>query len=73
DLRGLPSTETYQLWGLIGGKAISLGLLGPSPAQGSFQVGSPRRVEELMVTVEPSGGVVRATGPPVVSGRPVAA
>ncbi|MGH9073042.1 MAG: anti-sigma factor domain-containing protein, partial [Acidimicrobiales bacterium] len=52
DLRGLPSTETYQLWGLIGGRAISLGLLGPSPGQGSFQVGSLHRVEELMVTVE---------------------
>ena len=31
-LRALSSGKTYQLWGVIGGRTISLGLLGPHPS-----------------------------------------
>ncbi len=67
----LPSTETYQLWGLLGGKAISLGLLGTSPAQASFHVASGQ-LTELMITVERAGGVQLPDNSAVVSGTPIA-
>ena len=34
----LTADRTYQLWGIIGGQAISLGLLGPAPSQAAFTV-----------------------------------
>jgi anti-sigma factor RsiW len=55
-LAGLPASQTYQLWGLVRGRPVSLGLLGPEPSQTS-----PFRLEagtaKLMVTAEPTGGV----------------
>lgn len=58
-MRRLPSSETYQLWASINGKAISLGLLGRKPSSGaSFSLGTAvTGVRELMVTIEPPGGV----------------
>lgn len=70
DLPALPVTQTYQLWGLIGQQAISLGLLGPRPGPSSFQVSPGVSVKKLMVTVEPAGGVIQATSAPVVAGQP---
>jgi anti-sigma factor RsiW len=55
-LADLPASETYQLWGLVRGKPVSLGLLGPEPRQASLfrlEAGTAK----LMVTAEPSGGV----------------
>ena len=37
-LAGLPRYRTYQLWGVIGGKTISLGLLGSHPGVVPFSV-----------------------------------
>lgn len=53
----LASGETYQLWGIIAGKAISLGLMGSSPGHVAFTVASAPSPSELAVTVEPSAGV----------------
>lgn len=55
-LRPLPSTRTYQLWGVVGGEAISYGLLGPDPHVERFRAGAG--VKALAVTDEVASGVV---------------
>lgn len=54
-LSRLPSSRTYQLWGLVRGKPVSLGVMGPDPRTVStFRLGPA--VTKLMVTAEPEGG-----------------
>ena len=55
-LRRLPSDRTYQLWGVVGSKAISYGLLGPTPGVEEFRAGEG--VQALAVTAEVGTGVV---------------
>lgn len=66
-LSGLPHDRTYQLWGLVDNKPVSLGLIGANP-----QLTSAFRVEagttELMVTVEPTGGVPLPTTAVLIAG-----
>ena len=69
----LPAHETYQLWALISGRAISMGLLGDVPRQAAFTMASRTRPTELAVTVEPAGGVATPSGSPVATGRVVGA
>lgn len=66
----LAPSQTYQLWGLTHGKTISLSLLGDTPGQASFHLDFAQ-VTELMITVEPVGGVQRPDKPAVVTGAPV--
>jgi anti-sigma factor RsiW len=68
-LRALPAGKTYQLWGSIGGRTISLGLLGPRPAVVPFSVAGDRSVQAFAITAEHAGGVVQSTNPPVVAGE----
>jgi anti-sigma-K factor RskA len=67
NLAQLPSSETYQLWTIVRGKAIvSLGVLGPDPkAASAFRLAA--NMGRLMVTVEPEGGTPGPTTPAVVS------
>jgi anti-sigma factor RsiW len=63
-LPALSSGRTYQLWGLINHRSISLGLLGRSPNQGAtFTSAGSRTPATLAVTVEPAGGSVTPTAP----------
>ena len=55
-LRRLPSDRTYQLWGVVGAKAISYGLLGPDPKVEEFRAGAG--LSALAVTDEVATGVV---------------
>jgi anti-sigma factor RsiW len=64
----LPAGQTYQLWGINDGQAVSLGLLGRDPSVVAFDLGPAARVTSFAVTAEPAGGVVVATGPPVAVG-----
>jgi anti-sigma-K factor RskA len=64
----LASSETYQLWGVIQGKAISIGLMGRTPHRVTFTVVGPPSLSELAVTVEPSGGTSTPTTPMVATG-----
>jgi anti-sigma-K factor RskA len=51
----LPSNRTYQLWGLIDGRAISLGVLGHRPGVEPFSVDG--NLTALMISNEVAGGV----------------
>jgi anti-sigma factor RsiW len=64
----LAAGQTYQLWGLVGGKPISLGLMGRTPEQVTFTLAGSRRPSALAVTAEPAGGSVVPTLPMVGSG-----
>ncbi|MCU1363460.1 MAG: hypothetical protein JWM55_1288 [Acidimicrobiaceae bacterium] len=64
----LGPTETYQLWVVIQGKPISIGLMGRIPHRVTFTIAGPPNPSELAVTVEPSGGTSTPTSPTVASG-----
>jgi hypothetical protein len=68
NLPTLPSAETYQLWGVISGRAISLGLLGRAPHDAAFTLGGSSHPSELGITVEPAGGSVVPTGSMLAEG-----
>ena len=63
-----PAAEghTYQLWGILDGKPISLGLLGREPSVVSFRADGP--VTTLAVTEEDRAGAVAPTQTPVMAG-----
>ncbi|HVC67043.1 MAG TPA: anti-sigma factor, partial [Acidimicrobiales bacterium] len=67
-LSPLPAGRTYQLWGVVGGRAISLGLLGPHPGIVPFSAAGTAPVTEFAVTDEVAGGVVRSANRPVAVG-----
>ncbi|MGI9666669.1 MAG: anti-sigma factor domain-containing protein [Acidimicrobiia bacterium] len=63
NLPALPASETYQLWSVVGGEIVSVGLLGQEPSAVSLRVeGSP---EVLALSVEVAGGVAVSENPPV--------
>jgi anti-sigma-K factor RskA len=62
DLPALSSDLTYQLWGVIGDQVISLGVLGANPEIELFSAGE-ESVSQLVVTIEPAGGVVSNGNP----------
>jgi anti-sigma-K factor RskA len=64
----IPDDETYQLWGIIAGQPISLGLLGHQPRHAGFTVSSLLTPSALAITVEPAGGVATPDRAPVASG-----
>jgi anti-sigma-K factor RskA len=67
DMPTLPSDETYQLWGVVNGQPISLGLLGRSPHSGAFTLAGNPAPSKLGITVEPAGGSVVPSSPMVAS------
>lgn len=68
-LSGLPGDQTYQLWGVVGRKTISLGLLGSRPEVIVFSVAGAPSVSVFAITAEQSGGVVQSNHQPVVAGE----
>ena len=68
SLPRLPAAETYQLWGLIKNKTISLGLLGRAPHLATFTSAGASRPYRLGVTVEAAGGALQPHGPMLASG-----
>lgn len=62
---GLPATETYQLWSVASGRAVSIALLGRHPGTVAFSVDPTVTPTQYLVTVEPAGGVVEPTSAPV--------
>ncbi len=68
NLPALDSGQTYQLWGIVGHRTISLGLLGDSPRNAAFTMAGSTRPSRLSITAEPAGGAVAPTGPIVATG-----
>jgi anti-sigma-K factor RskA len=64
----LSTNETYQLWGVINGTPISIGLMGESPDDVGFTVAGGPTPSSLDVTVEPAGGTQMPTSPVIASG-----
>jgi anti-sigma-K factor RskA len=71
DLPDLPSDRTYQLWGVMDDRTVSLGVLGHRPGVVAFSADPDTTA--LAVTAEERGGVVQSRNQPVVSGRVAAA
>ncbi|HVT42305.1 MAG TPA: anti-sigma factor [Acidimicrobiales bacterium] len=67
-LPSLGHGQTYQLWGIVGSQAISLGLLGPSPRQAGFTMAGDNRPSRLSITAEPAGGTIMPTSAVVATG-----
>jgi hypothetical protein len=68
QMTDLPAGKTYQLWGIFGGKPISIGLMGSAPSTVYFSVEGAKRPSALAITIEPTGGSVTPTSPIVASG-----
>jgi anti-sigma factor RsiW len=68
-LPALSEDRTYQLWGVDGDQAISLGVLGADPDVVSFRVDDPGNFSAFAITEEVSGGVVSSQNAPVVVGE----
>ena len=68
SLPALPSTETYQLWGLTNDNTVSLGLLGRAPHLATFTSAGSSRPHSLGVTVEAAGGALQPRGAMLASG-----
>jgi anti-sigma factor RsiW len=66
NLAPLPAGRTYQLWGLIEGRLISVGVLGPNFSQAGFRADGT--VTELAITAEIVPGVIATQQTPVVAG-----
>lgn len=64
-LPALAPSETYQLWSVLGGRAVSVGLLGTNPRTVAFAVDPSLAAQTYLVTIEPAGGVVAPTTAPV--------
>ena len=67
-LPALRGTETYQLWGIVGTKPVSLGVLGGDPHQAAFTMAGSTCPSRLSITAEPSGGSVVPTSPILATG-----
>jgi anti-sigma-K factor RskA len=67
-MAALPAGKTYQLWGFVAGKPVSIGIMGASPDKVAFTLASSPRPASLGVTVEPAGGSLTPTLPMVASG-----
>ena len=64
SLPPLPDGRTYQLWGDLGDRRVSLGVLGNRPNVATFAVSGGIRA--LAITEEEGAGVVVSEQPPVV-------
>ncbi len=66
NLPPLGEGSTYQLWGSVGTRNVSVGVLGQNPGVASFTVNGD--VTTLAITVEEAGGSVLPSGRAVVHG-----
>jgi Anti-sigma-K factor rskA/Putative zinc-finger len=66
-LPALASAKTYQLWAMVDGQPISVAVLGPHPGTAAFSLDAAAATRAFAVTVEPAGGSVAPTRPPVAS------
>jgi hypothetical protein len=65
ELPVLVAAHTYQLWSIVGGRAVSVSLLGAHPVTVAFRVDPAAPAQAYLITIEPAGGVVAPTSSPV--------
>jgi anti-sigma-K factor RskA len=68
SLPALSADQTYQLWGIVDGQPISLGLLGQRPDHATFTLAGSPSASKLGITIEPAGGSVVPSRPMVAQG-----
>ena len=68
SLPTLAKSSTYQLWGIVKGSPVSIGVMGRSPTNVAFTLASSPGPSVLAVTVEPSGGAIKPAKKLVASG-----
>jgi len=68
ELPVLSTKQTYQLWGTIGDRTISLGILGREPHQVTFTMSGSPRPSRLGISVEPTGGSIQPSSGMLASG-----
>jgi hypothetical protein len=68
----LTPNNTYQLWGIVKGSPVSIGVMGASPGQVTFTLASSPGPSELAVTVQQAGGSLTPSKHFVASGPVVA-
>ena len=68
----LTRNETYQLWGIVKGSPVSIGVMGSSPGQVTFTMATSPAPSELAVTVQSAGGALVPSKRFVASGPVVA-
>lgn len=66
NLPALTEAETYQLWALVGGTTVSVGVLGSDPSVTAFR--APADTKLLALTAEKAGGVPVSQKPPLAAG-----
>jgi hypothetical protein len=66
ELASLPADRTYQLWGIVGDRVISLGVLGAAPSTSVFEVDPAAPLDGLAITEEVAGGVVASQNDPTL-------
>lgn len=64
----LASGTTYQLWGIVSGAPVSIGVMGSAPSQVTFTLNSSPRPSELAITVQKAGGSLTPAKNLVASG-----
>jgi anti-sigma factor RsiW len=67
-LAALPTGRTYQLWGMVGGQSVSLGLLGRAPHVAPFSAAGHAGLRGFAITDEQAGGAVTPSAAPIVEG-----
>ncbi len=67
NLPTLGPDRNYQMWAVVGGDKISVGVLGSAPEATAFVASGP--VAALAITDEKAGGVVASLQQPVVVGE----
>jgi anti-sigma-K factor RskA len=72
SMPALASNQTYQLWGLVKGSPVSIGVMGAKPGQVTFTMDSSPLPSELAVTVQQAGGSLTPSKNFVASGPVVA-
>ena len=60
-----PPGSAYELWALVKGVPLPVGLFGAAPGNATFTIASSPRPTALMVTVEPASGSLRPTTRPL--------
>jgi len=72
EMPALTPNNTYQLWAIVKGSPVSIGVMGSKPGQVTFTMASSPAPSELAVTVQQAGGSLTPAKNFVASGPVIA-